>query len=195
VVNPKYLYDYDPPKLSPYQLRDGYTLVFEPQVDGFVTVITYMPEMVKSLGKTLLSFKNGQLWVHDIGFNSFFGKTFNSVVSFVLDNTNQFDKIAQGIAVEGTTAPVFTHLRNELPYEQSSDLVANEYTYMESIFYASFLRDRLTPGYKTREESLLLGDSIRGRYLLLSLEFEAKDFLINSVRIQYDESYGHPMMK
>jgi hypothetical protein len=143
----------------------------------------------------LVSWRSGRIYVHDSGQNTFYGVTYPSVISFTVGSPAAFVKTPEAIAIEGSRPPDWTHLRGEQPYIQSTDLEANEYASKEGIHYASFFRDRNTPGYSSREQALLFGEPVRSQFLKCALRFNgSSDFYVSGATVSYDRSLGHKML-
>lgn len=189
------LTDYTPNIPTPHAPRSGRIWCYLSELRGWSTSMTFEPEWMDALGETLVSFKNGRIWVHDSGINSFYGVTYQSVVSFPVGNPDAFVKTAEAIAIEGDRPPDWVHLRGENPYIQSTDLEAQEFISKEGIHYASFFRDRNTPGFPTREQALLYGEPIRSQFLKCALRFNGdRAFYVTGLTVSYDRSLGHQMI-
>lgn len=187
--------DYTPPIPTPHAMRSGRVYSYFPQLQGWNTALTFEPEWMDALGETLVSWKSGRIYVHDSGQNTFYGVTYPSIVSFVVGNPAVFVKTPEAIAIEGDRPPDWVHLRGENPYIQSTDLEAQEFTSKEGIHYASFFRDRFTPGYPTREQALLYGELVRAQFLKCALRFNGdRPFYIIGATISFDRSLGHGML-
>ena len=187
--------DYTPPIISPHVLRTGRVFSYLPELQGWNTTLSFEPEWMDALGETLLSWKNGRLFVHDTGYNTFYGVVYPSTVSFIVGSPAAFVKTPEAIAIEGSRAPDWVHLRGENPYVQSTDLELQEFISKEGVHYASFLRDRLTPGYGTREQALLFGEAVRSQFLKIAIRYTgSSDFYITRTTVSYDRSLGHAML-
>jgi hypothetical protein len=187
--------DYTPPKVSPHNMNTGRVYCYLPELQGWSTALTFEPEWMDALGETLVSWKNGYIYVHDTGQNTFYGVTYPSTVSFAVGSPAAFVKTAEAIAIEGSRPPDWVHLRGENPYIQSTDLEAQEFISKEGVHYASFLRDRNTPGYSSREQALLFGEAVRSQFLKCAIRFNGdSSFYVTGVSISYDRSLGHGML-
>ena len=189
------LTDYTPPVNSPHVLRTGLVYSYLAELQGWNTAFTFQPEWMDALGEVLVSWRSGRIYVHDSGQNTFYGVTYPSVISFTVGSPAAFVKTPEAIAIEGSRPPDWTHLRGEQPYIQSTDLEANEYASKEGIHYASFFRDRNTPGYSSREQALLFGEPVRSQFLKCALRFNgSSDFYVSGATVSYDRSLGHKML-
>lgn len=189
------LIDYTPAIPTPHAMRSGRVYCYLPELQGWNTALTFEPEWMDALGETLISWKSGRIYVHDTGQNTFYGVTYPSVVSFAVGVGGAFVKTPAAIAIEGDRAPDWVHLRGENPYVQSTDLEYLEFTSKEGVHYASFFRDRLTPGYASREQALLYGEPVRAQYLKCALRYNgSSSFYLTGVTVSFDRSLGHGML-
>lgn len=161
----------------PYDFLDfqAKTVVFKLGAQGFMGAFTFNAEGFCSIGNKLYSFKDAKIYLHNQAtrFNNFYGTDYKARVMFVVNAEPSMPKVLAGIAVESNYAPDYTHFRSEYPYEQSSDLIAGDYVIKEGIFYASALRDRLSPNATgDYNRKLSTGDRMRGTFIYQLLEFQ-----------------------
>ena len=177
-----------------YQAYDGQggTWVFQPSVDHWTGQYSFRPEWYGHVANRLVSFKSGQLYIHSGSNNSFYGTTFDSAVAVAHSEAGNSIKVYRSLAVEGDT-PDRTHIRTEVPYVQSSDLVAGDYTVKEGVKYAAVLRDRLSPNETgTYDQKLFKGDIIRGDLGKLTILYSAPGSKkeLKFINIDFDQSQG-----
>jgi hypothetical protein len=155
-----------------------------------------VPEFMDSSAVSVVSWLNGQIYVHDGELsNSFYGTAYPSTVSFPVGSPEAFIKVAQSIAVEADRPPDWVHLRNENPFLQSTDLESSEFVSKEGVHYASFLRDRFTPGIGGYDEAMLLGEPVRGQFLACAVRYNGgSPFYVTGITVSFDRSAGHPML-
>jgi hypothetical protein len=191
-------------KLYPYDIWDqqAKTLVFKADVEGtnygnrWMGAFSFQPEWMMSDGNNLYSFENGVLFVHNdtTNYNTFYEIEYRSRLMFVSNQEPNQVKAYKAISIEGDRAPVFTHFRSELPYVQSSDLIATDFADREGMLYAGIYKDRLSPnaagGYIHK---MILGDPIKTSVLRVLLEFKKTDqpLALRFVNLSYTRSVGH----
>lgn len=191
------LSDYTPAKPSPHHVKPDAVFCYNPELQGWSSRLTFVPEWMDSSAVSVVSWKNGQLYVHDGELsNSFYGTVYPSTVSFPIGSPEAFIKVAQSIAVEADRAPDWVHLRNENPFLQSTDLENTEFVSKEGVHYASFLRDRWTPGLGGYDQAMLLGEPVRGQFIACAVRYNGgSPFYVTGITVAFDKSTGHPMLE
>jgi len=155
---------------------------------------TYVPEQFGRLGEDLVSYYEGNLFVHDSPVKSkFYDTNHKARLMFVVNSQPEFVKIMEAIAIESDVTPNFVHFRTELPNIQSTDLIEGEFKILEGNQYADIRRDKLSPNTPGEySDKLIKGDPVRGTYALVMVEFEgATDFEIRFINVRYLQSSGH----
>lgn len=180
---------------SPHHPVGGVVYSYLPQIDGWNTSITISPEWMDSTKDCVITWINGELYVHDNpSINEFYGVKHDSLVSFVYGIPQMYVKTPEAITIEGSQAPDWVHLRNEHPYIQSTDLYLDEFVGREGIYAASFYRDRLTPGYPDYDTAMMRGVPVRGQFIKCAILYHAGDFHVTGITISYDRSLGNQML-
>lgn len=189
----------------PYDFYDGAakTIVYKVGAQKWVGAYSHTPEMFASLGSELYSVKNGNLWKHNdkTSTNNFYGTQYDSKL-MLLCNAEPLDiKTFHNLAIEANIMPSFVHMRSEYPYIQSTDLLPELFKFQEGVWYASILRDRLSPGYTPSptlpyDEIELLGDKIRNTALRIMLQWKDADLdepfaNFKLITFGYNKSHGH----
>jgi len=160
--------------------------------DSWMGRYSFVPEWMGSVGNRLVSFKGGMPYIHSGANNTFFGRRDDSHLAIVHSDAGNQIKSYRSIAVEGDK-PDHIHLRTEIPYVQSSDLVAGDFSVKEGVNYAPVYRDRLSPNATgTYSQKLFTGDTIRGEWTKVQVVFSSpstrKD--IKFINIDFDASLG-----
>jgi hypothetical protein len=151
---------------SYYNLNDGQggTLVYQPYINKWVSIFSFIPESLSMVSNRLVTFKNGLVYIHDsTQYNTWYSKTYDSVVAFAHNEAGNTVKVYDTVGIEGDV-PDRLHVRTESPNVQSSDLVASDFRSIEGVWYAAILRDRLSPntGSSDPVTNLYKGDKLRG---------------------------------
>lgn len=201
-IPPKgYLPDY-PETIYPFDIWDaqGKTIVFKlengSQPPHWQGAYSFNPEGFATLDNDLYGFKNGQLYKHNsqTSFNNFYGVQYRSKIMFVSNMQPKVPKVYDAISIEANMVPLLTYIYADTPYQQSSDLVDNDYRDLEGVFYKTFYRNKLVPtaaGYTT--DGLLTGQRVRTAALKVMLEFlvTTTPVELKFVNIIFSTSLGH----
>ncbi len=80
-----------------------YTIAFQPQIDGFTSFFSFEPEMMAGLNNYMYSFKNGQIWKHNINTlrNTFYGTAYDSVVKLSFNDEPDEVKLFKTFSYSG----------------------------------------------------------------------------------------------
>lgn len=180
---------------SHYEPYDGLggIFVFQQSIDGWAFRMTANPEWISMVGNRLVMFKSGMPWIQDGQTNSIFGRVFDSAIALVHSEDGNSIKTYKNIGVEGDL-PDRVHIRTEVPYEQSSDIVGSEFRFNEGVYYKEIERDRLSPNATgTYNEKLFTGDPIRGEVGKFMVVFTAPSGKreIKFFNVSFDPSLGH----
>lgn len=147
-----------------YEAYDGNggVVSYSQPIDKWVTKYSFIPEWMSNVGNRLVSFKNGNLYVHDGAYNSFYGSNYDTILVGVHNDDGNTIKVYDSIGIEGDT-PAMVHIRTEVPNVQSTNVLSSEFTIKEGVKYAAILRDRLSPNPAgTYDQKMVKGDKIRG---------------------------------
>lgn len=181
---------------SYYTATDGLggTWSYQPDIDKWVTQYSFNPEWMCNVGNRLVTFKGGKAYIHDnLARNTFYGKTYDTVIAFVHNESGNVVKAYVSASVEGDT-PDLLHCRTERPNVQSSDIRGNEYEIKEGVKYAPILRDRLSPNTPgSFDLKMQMGDRMRGEIgkfqLVHFTPTERRD--VKFVNVGFIPSRGH----
>jgi hypothetical protein len=146
---------------EPYDGNGG-IVSYSPLLDKWVTKYTFVPEWMINVANRLVSFKNGNFYIHTGTFNSFYGTYHDSILVGVHSEDGNTIKVYDSVAVEGDT-PHMVHFRTEVPNVQSTNALSSEFEIKEGVKYSPVLRDRLSPNATgTYDQKMWKGDKIRG---------------------------------
>jgi hypothetical protein len=179
----------------PYDILDfkAKTLVFKVGPQRWMGSYSFPAEYFASIDTSLYSFKDGVLYKHNetTSYNNFYDATYRSKLAIVCNQDNVIKEFTN-ISIEASEAPEWLHIRSEYPFEQSSDLIDTDFADKEGIFYASFLRDRLSPAVTgTASHKQMVGDRVRTQALLVLLQFNnSSQIYFRTATIGYNISTG-----
>lgn len=172
------------------------TLMFHEPSNRWKTWLSHVPESYESIGKNLVSFKNGELWVHHTGttYNNFYGQQYTSKFQIVSNvNTNSL-KIYNSLDVYTTKAWDVIKVRidatNNSPNGMLSKIPKKRFKKAkEGVFHSDFLKDMNDPAQPTPKIALQNGRELRGEAILLEFEQNGVDLVtIKSIAIHFTPS-------
>ena len=136
------------------------TIVYNHDRRGWITFASYIPESGMSMYTDLITFRDGDLWLHNREStpNNFYGRQYNSLVKFPVASVGvkTYNSIAiHSNKVLGTTEDGIVSELGDV-----TDLITYDFSTREGIHYANLIRDKLT------------GNLIQGRYIVVELTDE-----------------------
>lgn len=188
------LTDYTPAKDFPYDFYDGKakTWIYNIEKDKFGGSFIWTAEYFMSLGAGLFTIKSGDLWEHNssVTFDSVYGLTTKPRIALVENGEPDSKvKLFTNLVLEANMIPSWTHIRTEMPYVQSSDLVIGDWTTLNGNHYAAILRDRLSPNTPgDADRKLYYGDEMRGQWAKILMEFvtSGQPLQLRFINVGYD---------
>ena len=154
--------------------QDPYTLHFaevRDQKEGFECFTNYYPEGIENLGTLLVTFKNGQIWLHDSNtFCNFYGNQFKASITQVFKGSEigkkQWVALSQ-VGSEVWSCPlIYTQTESYKGQRQESNLISQDFLSLEGSFEAAFLRDINSIG------GILSGDVLKGIFIVVKFELQ-----------------------
>ncbi len=141
---------------------NGGIVSFSIDIDKWVTKYSYIPEWMCNIVNRLASFKNGNLYIHNGAYNSFYGSAADTIMVGMHNDNGNSIKVYDSVALEGDS-PRMVHFRTEDPNVQSTNLLSSELVDKEGVKYSPILRDRLSPNVTgTYDQKMWKGDKLRG---------------------------------
>jgi hypothetical protein len=141
---------------------NGGIVSFSIDIDKWVTKYSYIPEWMCNIVNRLASFKNGNLYIHNGAYNSFYGSAADTIMVGMHNDNGNSIKVYDSVAVEGD-APRMVHFKTEDPNVQSTNVLSSEFVDKEGVKYSPILRDRLSPNVTgTYDQKMWKGDKLRG---------------------------------
>lgn len=174
-----------------FDIRAGKTFAFNIDANKWMNSFEFVPDWMEYVGTTLYGFKDGQIYTMNTGaYNSFFGTTYPMRFCYTI-NENEI-KDMYTLAISGNKAPDYTVVYSDYPYEQITDLVADDFVNKEGKFCAAILKDRLSPNVDgTEDEKLYIGDLIKSATPQIMLEYQGNnEVYIDFVDTSYEISRG-----
>jgi len=155
----------------------GSTIAYNKQKQGWTSYYSFVPEFYGRVRNNVVSFKDGQLWRHDINTlaKNFYGTQYTRQLKFV--SNKDFPKVKQykALGVTGigkNDAPsIFIPPYEGVPTGMLSSLSSRFFQTLEGIQYAHLQKDRLSPGFGGNQlQALVNGRSLKGQTIEITLE-------------------------
>jgi hypothetical protein len=172
--------------------QQGGVWAYPVAVDKWSTQYSFRPEWMSMVANRLVTFKAGKPYIHTGAYNTFFGQLCDTCLAIAHSEAGNTVKSYKTIAIEGDT-PDRVHVRTEVPYVQSTDLISSDFTIKEGVNYSEVYRDRLSPNATgSYEDKLYKGDTIRGELCKSMVVYTQPQGLkaVKFVDIDFDSSTG-----
>lgn len=149
-------------------------------------------EMLGVLNNQFVSWKDGQIWIHDnLVKNNFFGVQYTSQITAVANENPSKMKSWQAISEETGTAftPIDMFTPNGSTPQMRSRLKKTNFVKKENFLYADLKGNLNDPRFSTPLEALIQGEKLRGEILTMVLENNDTSYAdIYAVNIYYIDS-------
>jgi len=178
--------------------RLGKTMTFKYEENKWGNNFEFMGEWYDYIQNTMFGFKNGYLYIHNddaVNWNTYYGVQYPVRICTTANLNPSALKVLNNIAVESNLIPDYAVAYTDYPNVQITDLASTdpEWEDQEGMFYADFLKDRLSPNATgTADEKLFTGDDLTDIVIKIMCEWQAYDslFYCNFIDIGYSISRG-----
>lgn len=155
----------------------GVTIAYNKQKQGWTSYYSFVPEYYGRVRDYIVSFKSGQLWIHDRSTvaKNFYGIQYNRQLTYVSNKDFPKVKDFKAISINGIGLNDVPSIRI-LPFQgyingMLSSLSKRFFQVLEGIQYAYFQKDRLSPGFGGNQlQALANGRNLKGQVLEVTLE-------------------------
>lgn len=150
-----------------YSGQPNTTLAFNEKKNCYTSFYDYAPEAITSIENSTITFKNGELFLHDNtnAFTTFYGVQSPSSITFVFNEQIYIKKDFNAITLDSVPS-VWTSLSNSditTTLGQNSNLVVSDYELNEGFYHAAFMRDA------NSIDGVVNGDYLKGTWLQIKL--------------------------
>lgn len=145
---------------------DGFTASFNEKQNRWESFWSYLPDNICSAGVEIVSFKNGAIYLHNSNntYNNFYGTQYNSEI-WAASNVDP-SKVKVYTALSEESNAIWTMFGIENEAGQDSNLIDQDFSLREGVYYAALLRDSNTPNVTN---PVLNGDVLRGPVMVAKL--------------------------
>jgi hypothetical protein len=191
--------DYSPAIENPFDIYDGQakTIVYKIMADpnkwqGAYRGVT--AEGFSYINDNVYAWKDGQLWIMNNPDNpcNFFGVQYTCKIMLLVNAAPNNVKVMETVFSESNVVPSQVIMRNFVPYEQGSDLLATDFTLQEGKYYATILRDRLTPNnnagapFPSFFAALFGGDPMRTPAMFVMAEYDPSNGIVQVKNLDFN---------
>jgi hypothetical protein len=157
-------------------VKQGLTVSYNKQKKGWMTYYSFVPEFYGRVRDYVVSFKNGDLWIHDRNALSknFYGVQYNRQLVFVSNKDFPKVKDFKAISINGLRQNDLPSIRI-LPFQgypngMFSLLTQRFFKTIEGVQYAYFQKDRLTPGMQSNQVNAMAnGRNLKGQVIEITM--------------------------
>jgi len=150
------------------------TIAFNENKNAYSSFYDYAPEWVSSVDSSVVSFKAGELYLHDntTNYNTFYGVSYPSSITLVY-NINPIIKKDFNTITQDTLSPWISSGASDINTSlgQISNLVTSDYEINEGFYHAAFLKDGNSIG------GVIEGDYLKGSWLQSKLSNSSTNFV------------------
>lgn len=158
------------------------TVAWSETLNRWTSFMSYIPEWYQKVNTHLVSFINGQTWLHRSNTlsNNYYGVQYKSKLRMICNKEPDITKILQIVEQKSTSQWDCTEITT--PEGQNSELLGlfdiaapNNYPqdfrkYDNTTYVGPVLRDKNTPNFQTSDYPLLKGDIIRSDIFSVKME-------------------------
>ena len=171
------------------KVNSSETVAFNEKAKRWTSRYSYSPDMIVNIFKDLVSFKDGNFYLHGDNEtrNNFYGEQYNSSVKVVSNSSPSDKKVFLAIGLEGDDAWAATSITT--PSGQSTNLLKSDFEEREGFYYSDILFDVNTPNVSN---PLLEGDRIRDYAAIIRLSNDNTDKVeLFAVNVNLIKSFRH----
>lgn len=131
-----------------YVIREegSFTVTYDEKVKGWTSFHSYSPDNIISLNNDLITFKQGNLYIHDsdnVDRNTYYGVPVDSKISVMVNESPSEIKNIQALSLEGSQSwdVILTSYISNIDDFKRSSILSTEFVKKEGIWYAHVRRD------------------------------------------------------
>lgn len=165
---------------------ENYTFTFNEKRNAYSSFFDYFPEWMCNAQDKILSWVDGELWVHDNeaadSYSQFYGTEYNPSITLVFNEQEMVRKKFLSLGYQAnrywvapTTGDITTSMTNpQTGFAQESQLKSVDFELTENVRVAAFLFD--ANSRSTAAEGLNNGDYLGGQWLEVTLTYQGNDY-------------------
>lgn len=150
-----------------YAGQPNVTLAFNEYRNCYTGFYDYAPEAITSVENSMITFRNGGLYLHDntSNYTTFYGTQYAASITFVFNEQGLMKKDFNAITLDSSPSAWTSTSTNDIQTSlgQNSNLVTSDYEINEGFYHAAFMRDFNSLG------GLINGDYLKGAWMQIKL--------------------------
>jgi hypothetical protein len=158
-----------------------YTFSFNEKRNAFSSFFDYFPEWICNAQDKIVTWHDGEIWVHDTDYANFYGTQYDSSITLVFNDQvavaktfNTISYQANDVWTSSTTGDVNTSFINpQTNLQQESNLKTADYENTNGKYSAAFMND--ANSRSTEAEGINNGDSLLGQWCEVKLSIEPSE--------------------
>lgn len=168
---------------------DNLTYGYDTVLDRWIGQYGFIPEYYSKSGSRFVSFRDGELWVHDTdNYCNFYGQQQNWYIEFSVNPEPENIKLLQRIRVQcNNLINVTVTVPSDLSYPEGKEsrILAKNLNILEGQLNGDYLRDinDTNPLLGSEQQRLLQGRPIRGDHFIVRIYSEDSTILTNLYRV------------
>jgi hypothetical protein len=163
------------------------TLAFNEYRNCYTSFYDYAPEAITSVEGSMITFRNGAIYLHDntSNYTTFYGTQSAASISFVFNEQGLMKKDFNAITLDSVPAAWTSASTNDIQTSlgQNSNLVASDYELNEGFYHAGFMRDFNSIG------GVVNGDYLKGAWMQIKLSNTSNNLVyLSGLYVNYTPS-------
>jgi hypothetical protein len=161
-----------------YDSTNNDTIGFHEPSNTWQLYVPFIPENISSNGLSTISFKSGQLYLHNsdnVSRNNFYGVQYSTTIKVIANLDSNFNKIFKSLIIDSNKSwniSVYIPPNSKYPRGMTSIINSSEFVNKEGKWFAAFKRNMLTSSNIESLRDLNNGDMLRGEYAEITLTNE-----------------------
>ena len=170
-----------------YAGQPNTTLAFNEYRNCYTSFYDYAPEAITSVEGSMLTFRNGAIYLHDntSNYTTFYGTQSAASISFVFNEQGLMKKDFNAISLDSSPSAWTSASTSDIQTSlgQNSNLVASDYELNEGFYHAGFMRDFNSIG------GLVNGDYLKGAWMQIKLSSTSNNLVyLSGLYVNYTPS-------
>lgn len=154
------------------------TISFSEPLNKWITFYSFTPELYGRIDLSMISFKDGKLWIHDDSniHNNFYNEQFASQIEIGFNDKPQQVKVFKALGIESYHP--WTAKSVKTPNGMETIMYKARFVKKEDSYFSEVMKDLNSDGFPNQNEALLNGRDLRDRTISVLLENDELDEVV-----------------